>query len=213
MVLAAAAPAQSALFAKGGVRAWDVDGNRVELESRSLDVTSLFPSGTTRTATFEALYDHGSGLFWSMYTLTTGDQGPAFVSAFAKCAATVVLPDQIINFQADATPMIFIRSSNLHAHTLDEGLDRAVTAYSKQLNTVERAYPQTQAARIDLSTVFEADYYQNQGPLHAHDALLVSQVQLTDGTWRVILSGDTHRQGAATIDSGDYRLVATEKLS
>jgi hypothetical protein len=213
MVLAAAAPAQSALFPKGGARAWDVDGNRVALESRSLDVSSLFPSGTTRTATFQALYDHGSGLFWSMYTLTSGDEGPAFVSGFARCAATVVLPDKIVNFQADATPMIFIRSSNVHAHSLDEGLERAVAAYNKQLNVIERAYPQTQAARIDLSSVFEADYFQNQGPLHAHDALLVSQVQLTDDVWRVILAGDTHRQAAATIDSGDNRLVGTEKLS
>jgi hypothetical protein len=213
MVLAAAAPAQSALFPKGGVRAWDVDGNRVRLESRNLDVTSLFPSGATRTATFEVLYDRGSGLFWSMYALTTGDQGPAFVSGFTKCAATVVLPDRIVNFQADATPMIFIRSSSVHAHTLDEGLDRSVTAYNKQLNVIERAYPQTQATRIDLSTVFEADYFQNQGPLHAHDALLVSQVRLIDGVWNVILSGDTRRQGAATIDSANNRLLGTEKLS
>lgn len=210
IVLASAAPA---LGARGGVRAWDVDGNRIELESRNLEVTSLFPSGVTRTATFEALYDHGSGLFWSMYTLTMGGQGPAFVSAFGRCAATVVLPDKIVNFQADATPMVFIRSSGGHAHNLDEGLDRAIAAYNQQLTIVERAYPQTQAERIDLSGVFEADYFQNHGALHAHDALLVSQVQLTDGTWRITLTGDTRREAAVTVDSGDYRLVGTEKLN
>jgi hypothetical protein len=213
IVLAAGVPVRSSAFGHGDVRAWDPDGNGVHLQSRTLDVTARFPSGTTRTATFVALYDPASALFWSMYALTSGDEGPAFVSGFHACAATVVFPDKMVNFQADASPMLYIRPSVHHAPSLDEGLNRAVAAYGQDLNLVERAYPQTQAVRIDLSSVFDNDYFQTHGPVHAHDPLLVRQVQVTDEAWHVILSGETGRQGGLTVDSRDFRLTDTEKLS
>jgi len=213
LVLAAGAPAQSAIFGHDEPRAWDPDGNGVHLQMRNVDVTARFPSGVMRTATFVALYDPASALFWSMYALTPGDEGPAFVSAFRTCSATIVFPDKMVNFQADASPMVFIRPSVHHAPSLDEGLSRAIAAYGQDLTLVERAYPQTQAVRIDLSTVFEGDYFQTHGPIHAHDPLLVRQVQVTDEAWHVILSGETGRQGGLTVDSTDFHLMDTEKLS
>ncbi|HEY0797869.1 MAG TPA: hypothetical protein VGD50_01900 [Candidatus Baltobacteraceae bacterium] len=213
MVLAVSAPALSKAPQKASVRAWDVDGNVVHLESGTTDISAHFPSGMDRTAELISLYDPVSALFWSMYSLTTPADDPPFVDAFIKNSANFVLPSKFVSFTADSTPMLFVRDSTQHAPSLVKGIARSVSAFNEHLTQIEQAFPQSPAVRIDLSPVFASDYFQNRGPLREHDPIFIRSAALTDGTWRVVLLGESGHLAAVTVDATDYKLVGSEKLS